>query len=195
MPWRRSSSRSASVIGAGVLGAGSLMLFPFEVAAGPGPDEALREEQHENEHCQQGPRRQAGERHRKRQQEQHLHVEDQEQDRVEVIVGFELNPRVPGRGQAAFINGVLGFAGLAWLEIPKPQLRHRQQHEWKRHRHREEHGEKRIRRSEEHTSELQSRQYLVCRLLLEKTNTKSMSSRAVLAYDLYNCNGSGGTER
>src|SRR3712207_7541259 len=28
-------------------------------------------------------------------------------------------------------------------------------------------------RSEEHTSELQSRQYLVCRLLLEKTNTLS----------------------
>src|SRR3712207_8761543 len=27
-------------------------------------------------------------------------------------------------------------------------------------------------RSEEHTSELQSRQYLVCRLLLEKTNDK-----------------------
>src|SRR3712207_7537073 len=27
------------------------------------------------------------------------------------------------------------------------------------------------RRSEEHTSELQSRQYLVCRLLLEKNNT------------------------
>src|SRR3712207_7710260 len=27
-------------------------------------------------------------------------------------------------------------------------------------------------RSEEHTSELQSRQYLVCRLLLEKKNTK-----------------------
>src|SRR3712207_7298699 len=29
----------------------------------------------------------------------------------------------------------------------------------------------RCRRSEEHTSELQSRQYLVCRLLLEKKNT------------------------
>src|SRR3712207_9001921 len=29
---------------------------------------------------------------------------------------------------------------------------------------------KRISRSEEHTSELQSRQYLVCRLLLEKKN-------------------------
>src|SRR3712207_7369901 len=29
----------------------------------------------------------------------------------------------------------------------------------------------RDRRSEEHTSELQSRQYLVCRLLLEKNNT------------------------
>src|SRR3712207_8692399 len=31
-------------------------------------------------------------------------------------------------------------------------------------------------RSEEHTSELQSRQYLVCRLLLEKKNNKSMYS-------------------
>src|SRR3712207_8711378 len=31
-------------------------------------------------------------------------------------------------------------------------------------------------RSEEHTSELQSRQYLVCRLLLEKKNTLQYSS-------------------
>src|SRR3712207_7628241 len=31
-------------------------------------------------------------------------------------------------------------------------------------------------RSEEHTSELQSRQYLVCRLLLEKKNTTATSS-------------------
>src|SRR3712207_6943415 len=30
-----------------------------------------------------------------------------------------------------------------------------------------------VRRSEEHTSELQSRQYLVCRLLLEKKKNKS----------------------
>src|SRR3712207_8920798 len=32
----------------------------------------------------------------------------------------------------------------------------------------------RIGRSEEHTSELQSRQYLVCRLLLEKKNNKDI---------------------
>src|SRR3712207_7672757 len=31
-------------------------------------------------------------------------------------------------------------------------------------------------RSEEHTSELQSRQYLVCRLLLEKKKTKSTTN-------------------
>src|SRR5258707_6822748 len=47
------------------------------------------------------------------------------------------------------------------------------------------------RRSEEHTSELQSRQYLVCRLLLEKKNTiytriasrneaKSLSAQATI---------------
>src|SRR3712207_8863129 len=33
-----------------------------------------------------------------------------------------------------------------------------------------------VERSEEHTSELQSRQYLVCRLLLEKKNTLIPSS-------------------
>src|SRR3712207_8207806 len=33
-------------------------------------------------------------------------------------------------------------------------------------------------RSEEHTSELQSRQYLVCRLLLEKKKTSSWSMNA-----------------
>src|SRR3712207_8182108 len=38
----------------------------------------------------------------------------------------------------------------------------------------------RLRRSEEHTSELQSRQYLVCRLLLEKTNKDAMPSTFVL---------------
>src|SRR3712207_7187138 len=32
-------------------------------------------------------------------------------------------------------------------------------------------------RSEEHTSELQSRQYLVCRLLLEKKNTRHVAAK------------------
>ena len=34
-------------------------------------------------------------------------------------------------------------------------------------------------RSEEHTSELQSRQYLVCRLLLEKKKKKKQTNRAI----------------
>src|SRR3712207_8931818 len=39
-------------------------------------------------------------------------------------------------------------------------------------------------RSEEHTSELQSRQYLVCRLLLEKKKTKS-HNYLYLSYIIY----------
>src|SRR5438445_2343308 len=34
-------------------------------------------------------------------------------------------------------------------------------------------------RSEEHTSELQSRQYLVCRLLLEKKKTKGTNAKTI----------------
>src|SRR3712207_7309520 len=42
------------------------------------------------------------------------------------------------------------------------------------------------RRSEEHTSELQSRQYLVCRLLLEKKNTNNPihTDRIIFCYIL-----------
>src|SRR3712207_7656728 len=36
------------------------------------------------------------------------------------------------------------------------------------------------RRSEEHTSELQSRQYLVCRLLLEKKNTSNTHATTIV---------------
>src|SRR3712207_7144242 len=36
-------------------------------------------------------------------------------------------------------------------------------------------------RSEEHTSELQSRQYLVCRLLLEKTNHYAVSHLGLIS--------------
>src|SRR3712207_8215160 len=56
------------------------------------------------------------------------------------------------------------------------------------------HGKERQRprpRSEEHTSELQSRQYLVCRLLLEKkkTNTQYYSSTcsSILIYTFITC--------
>src|SRR3712207_8735619 len=37
-------------------------------------------------------------------------------------------------------------------------------------------------RSEEHTSELQSRQYLVCRLLLEKKKKSTNSTRCAIAF-------------
>src|SRR5438445_6109100 len=40
-------------------------------------------------------------------------------------------------------------------------------------------------RSEEHTSELQSRQYLVCRLLLEKKNKKNDNEQMKLACQRY----------
>src|SRR3712207_8425165 len=42
----------------------------------------------------------------------------------------------------------------------------------------------RARRSEEHTSELQSRQYLVCRLLLEKINLLRTKTKTNLKHTL-----------
>src|SRR3712207_8373809 len=45
-----------------------------------------------------------------------------------------------------------------------------------------------IHRSEEHTSELQSRQYLVCRLLLEKKNSNIKSLLLSIIHTLYTSN-------
>src|SRR3712207_7861727 len=44
---------------------------------------------------------------------------------------------------------------------------------------------RRARRSEEHTSELQSRQYLVCRLLLEKKNKYNTRCRKLRSSSIY----------
>src|SRR3712207_8017602 len=44
-------------------------------------------------------------------------------------------------------------------------------------------GEARVVRSEEHTSELQSRQYLVCRLLLEKKKKKKSQLKLNVCID------------
>src|SRR5258707_10218553 len=41
-----------------------------------------------------------------------------------------------------------------------------------------------MKRSEEHTSELQSRQYLVCRLLLEKKNNKGLDPQKIIKVDV-----------
>src|SRR3712207_8593884 len=47
-------------------------------------------------------------------------------------------------------------------------------------------GQRRLVRSEEHTSELQSRQYLVCRLLLEKKKQRLLSVRYTQCWPLRN---------
>src|SRR3712207_8651588 len=57
---------------------------------------------------------------------------------------------------------VVGLLDLRAAARPRPEVRRRRRHD------------DGIRgRSEEHTSELQSRQYLVCRLLLEKKKNKN----------------------
>src|SRR3712207_7350850 len=56
-----------------------------------------------------------------------------------------------------------GLPQVEWLDLTR--------REW------EESGGAKVRRSEEHTSELQSRQYLECRLLLEKNKNREAEGR------------------
>src|SRR3712207_8796559 len=74
-------------------------------------------------------------------------------------------------GDCPFVNRIAGFDCHIRCEIPWSNCIHRDPVLSKLSRHR---------RSEEHTSELQSRQYLVCRLLLEKKKTKLQHSRFIL---------------
>src|SRR5258707_9992956 len=79
-------------------------------------------------------------------------------------------------GQFVVANGGKAEAELRALDgARRDQRQHRQR----------EHQEEQVfdvvdRRSEEHTSELQSRQYLVCRLLLEKKKKRPKSHHDAL---------------
>src|SRR3712207_7157790 len=77
--------------------------------------------------------------------------------------------RAGGRGAR---RGRLGLSARALAARPRP-LRCDERERPRRARLRPE-------RSEEHTSELQSRQYLVCRLLLEKKKNKTTISTLTL---------------
>src|SRR3712207_8596252 len=78
---------------------------------------------------------------------------------------FRSRPRVELRGLGRRRRG--GLAG----DLPLPRLRAREPA--LRAARRDRRGDRA--RSEEHTSELQSRQYLVCRLLLEKKKQEKVS--------------------
>src|SRR5579885_2455981 len=134
MPWRRSSSRCSWVI--------SIGSTPLQVAALPGPNQALQKQQDENQHDEQGGGGQAGEGRGKRQQEQDLNVENEEKNGVEIVVGLELDPGIAGRGDAAFVSGILHRIGLGRLKKVEPQPRHRQHHQRKSHRDGEEQRQK-----------------------------------------------------
>src|SRR3712207_7427522 len=69
--------------------------------------------------------------------------------------------------------------GSAPAELPRPGSG-RPQRRLLHHARREKTG----RRSEEHTSELQSRQYLVCRLLLEKKKINELISLVSTTYTI-----------
>ena len=66
------------------------------------------------------------------------------QNRVEVVVRFELDPGIAGRGDAAFVDGVLRFARFRRLEKSEPHARDRQEDHGKRDGHSHEEGEERV---------------------------------------------------
>src|SRR5258707_2344868 len=77
-------------------------------------------------------------------------------------------------GNGARLRGII--ANLV-IVCCRGHFRGRQAHQGVAIRGGDVHVRQHLDRSEEHTSELQSRQYLVCRLLLEKKKTSRVSSR------------------
>src|SRR5438552_11717172 len=72
---------------------------------------------------------------------------------------------------------------LPWRRVPRLRERGEQLHRRRASRRRRLRGRRLLARSEEHTSELQSPDHLVCRLLLEKKKDNSL--RAISTRYLY----------
>ena len=62
------------------------------MTAVPSPHEPLSEQQDEDEHGHEGADGQSSEGDGEGQEEEHLDVENQKQNRVEIVMGLELNP-------------------------------------------------------------------------------------------------------
>src|SRR3712207_7369512 len=75
-----------------------------------------------------------------------------------------------------FRSGFISAGAVAWAILFLPLPEEREVCSADQHQEEGQHVAHRRRRSEEHTSELQSRQYLVCRLLLEKKKNHIYSS-------------------
>src|SRR5207244_7348030 len=81
---------------------------------------------------------------------------------------FQPSARSPGKRRRTTTGGRPSF----WASCEARHFRcGGQRHDHQQESHLAAHGPSRHRRSEEHTSELQSPDHLVCRLLLEKKNT------------------------
>src|SRR3712207_8914335 len=64
---------------------------------------------------------------------------------------------------------------VEWVDQISRQIKDEELRRWWQKHENHDKRDQEKRRSEEHTSELQSRQYLVCRLLLEKKNKNHVS--------------------
>src|SRR3712207_7928208 len=85
------------------------------------------------------------------------------------IYTLSLHDALPISAASIFSDGFSGDRDKRWT-APNPARKTR----------RRKASAKKMRRSEEHTSELQSRQYLVCRLLLEKKKITELQLSAML---------------
>src|SRR3712207_8588625 len=97
---------------------------------------------------------------------------------VALVGQWWLERRSPGKEQVAAHLVDLAYNGLAHLQLSAGR-----RPRGPRAGPRPEPAPSRGSRSEEHTSELQSRQYLVCRLLLEKKNKKQIKTLLQLLSD------------
>src|SRR4029077_15863571 len=78
----------------------------------PGPNQALDQQEQENHHRDKRTRRQPAKSDGKGEQKNGFHIKNQKNDRIKIILGFELDPGIAFGFQTAFIDGVLAWAGL-----------------------------------------------------------------------------------
>src|SRR6202022_1789955 len=101
-------------------------------AFAPSPNETFNQQKQEDENRDESANRQTGERDRERHQKNCFHVENQQNDRVEVILGSELNLCFADRFDAAFVDRILLRAWLWWLKEFSPQPRQSKRQQRKR---------------------------------------------------------------
>jgi hypothetical protein len=119
-------------------------MLPLQTPFAPSPNEAFDQEQEENQYRDERTDRQTSKGYGEWHQKDRFHIKYEEYDRVQIVLGTELDLRFTKRFDAALVDRVLLRAWFRRLKNSPPQPGQGERDQWKNERHANENDDEQV---------------------------------------------------